>query len=430
MKNESTNLIAQVNGLVDYYDSRYSIVGIGTGVDEKGNITGNIDYQDGTFSDNYNKVIINNSTRMDPQTSTMDDGAIYVQFALNREAVINVLNGQENLDNVVEINSYSIFDKDGKVYAGIDKDSNPGSCNPEDKTTYEDDTDASLSLQLEVADAREIVGKVFLDSTSGELMTGEVRQGSGKYEDGEIGIEGVDVTLTENTGSGKIYTAKTDNNGDFYINGYIPGDYTLTYTWGDQTYTVQNYKGTIYDKDRDQNNKEWYKQDVDVRYTDAIDNYEQRQKIDEEIKHIENSTQTTIDKMDATTPTMGIGVEYETSYTASTGDRYTYKINNVDFGIVERARQDLGIVKKVRTMKITLANGQVINDIRIEDDGTITGEKQGVTYMKPSDNVEPSNGFVRVELDNEMMQGATLEVGYEFVATNNSELDYLSLIHI
>lgn len=426
MKNESTNLIAQVNGLVDYYDSRYSIVGIGTGVDEKGNITGNIDYQDGTFSDNYNKVIINNSTRMDPQTSTMDDGAIYVQFALNREAVINVLNGQENLDNVVEINSYSIFDKDGKVYAGIDKDSNPGSCNPEDKTTYEDDTDASLSLQLEVADAREIVGKVFLDSTSGELMTGEVRQGSGKYEDGEIGIEGVEVTLTENTGSGKIYTAKTDNNGDFYINGYIPGDYTLTYTWGDQTYTVQNYKGTIYDKDRDQNNKEWYKQDVDVRYTDAIDNYEQRQKIDEEIKHIENNTQTTIDKMDATTPTMGIGVEYETSYTASTGDRYTYKINNVDFGIVERARQDLGIVKKVRTMKITLANGQVINNIRIEDDGTITGEKQGVTYMKPSDNVEPSNGFVRVELDNEMMQGATLEVGYEFVATNNSELDYLS----
>lgn len=428
IKNESTNLTTQINSIVDYYDSRYTITGIGTGVDESGNITENLNYQDGTYNDNYNKVIITNNTRLDPQTSTLDadNGNVYVQFKLDRESVINILNGKENLDNVVEINSYSIFDRDGKVYAGIDKDSNPGTCNPEDKATYEDDTDASLALQLEVADAREMAGKVFLDSTSGELMTGQVRQGSGIYEDGETGIEGVDITLTENTGSGKIYTAKTDSNGDFYINGYIPGDYTLTYTWGDQTYTVQNYKGTVYNSSRDQSNKQWFKEDVDTRYTDALDNYEQRQNIDEEIKHIENSTKTTIEKMDSTTPTMGIGVEYENSYTASTGDRYTYRINNIDFGIVERARQDLGLTKKVRTMKITLANGQVITDITIEDDGKITGEKQGVTYMEPSDNTEPKNGFVRVELDNEMIQGSTLEVGYEFIATNNSELDYLS----
>ena len=428
LKNESTNLIAQINSIVDYYDSRYTIIGIGTGLDEKGNVTGNLTYQDGTYNDNYNKVIITNNTRLDPQTSTLDadNGNIYVQFKLGRESVINVLNGQENLDNVVEINSYSVFDQDGKVYAGIDKDSNPGVCNPEDKTTYEDDTDASLALQLEVADAREMTGKVFLDSTSGELMTGQVRQGSGIYEDGEIGIEGVDITLTENTGTGKVYTAKTDSNGDFYISGYIPGEYTLTYTWGDETYTVQNYKGTIYNSQRDQNNKQWYKQDVDIRYTDAIDDYNQRQNIDEEIKDIKNNTQTTIDKMNSTTPTMGIGVEYETSYTDSTGDKYTYRVSNIDFGIVERARQDLGLTKKVRTMRIMLANGQVVTNIRIEDDGRITGEKQGVTYMEPSDNTEPKNGFVRVELDNEMIQGSTLEVGYEFIAKNNSELDYLS----
>ena len=106
--------------------------------------------------------------------------------------------------------------------------------------------------------------------------------------------------------------------------------------------------------------------------------------------------------------------------------KYTYKINNIDFGIVERARQDLGLTKKVRTLKITLANGQVVTDLRVEDDGKITGQKQGVTYMKPSDNTEPENGFIRVELDNELIQGATLEVGYDFIATNNSELDYLS----
>ena len=435
MKNESTTLNAQINNIVDYYDSRYSIVGIGTGVDERGNITGSLDYTNGTYNDNYNRVVIYNNSRVDALTSTLDknEGNVYVQFELNREAVINVLNGQENLDNIVEINSYSIFDSNGNVYAGIDKDSNPGSCNPEDATTIEDDTDKALSLQLEVADAREMTGKVFEDEPIAEegqdasgIMTGKVRQGSGIYEDGETGIAGVEVTLTENTGSGKVYTATTDENGDFYINGYIPGDYTLTYTWGDQTYTVQNYKGTIYNQERDQNNKEWYKQDVDTRYTDALDDYELRQQIDAELTHIENSTQTTIDKMNSTTPTMGIGVEYENTTTASTGDRYTYQIRNIDFGIIERAKQDISLTKKVRTLKITLANGQEVSNIRIEDDGSMTGESSNTTYMPPSDTIQPGNGFVRVELDNEMIQGATLEVGYEFIATNNSELDYLS----
>ena len=55
--------------------------------------------------------------------------------------------------------------------------------------------------------------------------------------EGEKGIASVEVTLTENTGSEKVYTAKTDENGNFTITGFIPGDYTLTYTWGDETYT-------------------------------------------------------------------------------------------------------------------------------------------------------------------------------------------------
>ena len=281
-----------------------------------------------------------------------------------------------------------------------------------------------------MADARELTGKVFLDSTTGELMTGKVRQGSGAYEEGETGIQGVKVTLTENTGSGKVYETETDANGDFYISGYIPGDYTLTYTWGDKTYTVQNYKGTVYDSLRDQNNKEWYKQNVDTRKTDALDDYQTRLDIDKELQNIKYNTVTTIDKMNSTTPTMGIGVEYETTYTASSGDRYTYRIRNVDFGIVERARQAMDLSKRVGTFKVTLANGQVIVDTKIEEDENgnrkLTGQKSYVTYMGPSSNLEPANGFVRVELDNELIQGATVEVGYIIKATNISELDYLS----
>lgn len=422
MKNESSNLITQINSLVDYYDSRYNLTKVGTGLDDNGGVTGEVNHTESDYNANYKKTIINANAKIDAQ-KTSD---IYVEFELNRDAVINILSDKENLDNVAEINSYSIFDTNGNVYAGIDKDSNPGNAVPGEVTSYQDDTDSAPALKLEVADAREMSGKVFLDATSGELMTGKVRQGNGQYDDGEKGIPGVAVTLTENTGSGKVYTATTDENGDFYINNYIPGDYALTYTWGDQTYTVQNYKGTIYDVSRDQSNKQWYKENVDKRLTDALDDYELRQSIDNEIKSIRHDTKTTIDKMNSTTPTMGIGVEYESTYTASSGDRYVYKVSNIDFGIVERARQQIGLNKRVKSLKITLANGQVVTDITIDENGNITGQKDHVIYMKPSATTDPKNGFVRVELDNELIQGSTLEVSYEIKATNESEVDYLS----
>ncbi len=431
IRNESTNLTSQINSLVDYYDSKYSIVAIGTNKDEKtSNITGDINFETSNHNNEYSKVIINTNAKIEAQKTH----EIYVQFELSREAIINIMNNGENLENVVEINSYSTFGEDGKAYAGIDVDSNPGNVKPEDKSTYEDDTDSSPALQLEIADARELAGTVFLDETNmPDLQTNKERKGNGQYDKGEKGIGNVEITLTENTGSEKVYTGNTDESGNFTITGFIPGDYTLTYTWGDETYTVQNYKGTIYDKSRDQKNKEWYKQDVDKRLTDALDNYNKEQEapkgsrvqIDEEMKKLEKGKKEyTRTKMDSTTPTMGIGVEYDTVTSASSGDKYVYKINNVDFGIVERARQQIDLRKRVKTMKVTLANGQVITDLEIDEEGKITGLKDGVIYMGPSNNKDPKNGFVKLEMDNELIEGSKLEVTYEIKAINNSELDY------
>ena len=46
--------------------------------------------------------------------------------------------------------------------------------------------------------------------------------------------------------------------------------------------------------------------------------------------------------------------------------------------------------------------------------------------MPPSETTEPKNGFVRFELDSELMEGAKLEATYEIKATNSSEKDYLN----
>ena len=427
MKNQSTNLKAKVNSLVDYYDDKYTLAKVGTGVD-KGNLTGELTTPTSTKYENtkYNKAIIDTSSI---EIGAQEQKDIYVQFELNREAVLNILNSKENLDNVVEINSYSIYDENGKVYAGIDKDSNPGNTIPGNKATYEDDTDSAPGLLLELAEhSREMSGRVFLDSTSNELMTGKVREGSGEYEAGEKGIEGVKVVLTENSGSGRKYEAKTDKDGIFKIPGFIPGDYTLTYTWGDSTYTVQNYKGTIWTQEnrseKQANGTSWYKVNMDKQYSDAMDDYSLRQRIDsgEDIK-----------EMNSTTPEMNIEIEITSTTTTSFDDKFIpegYNVKNIDFGIVERARQKIDLEKRIKTFKVSLANGQVVADVTVNKDKngkrTLSEQVNHVNYIEPSATTLPNNGFIRLELDNELIQGAKVEVTYEITATNNSEVEYLS----
>ena len=59
MKNESSNLQVQVNNIVDYYDSNYTLIKTGTGIDEKGNVTGDISNSGSqSYNDKYQKVII------------------------------------------------------------------------------------------------------------------------------------------------------------------------------------------------------------------------------------------------------------------------------------------------------------------------------------------------------------------------------------
>lgn len=519
MVQSNANLIAKVNRIAEYYDAKYTVEHIGTKVDNNGDIKEetyiNNYTKAGTVKDKYQKIIIPCNIELNPQEPT----SMYVQFQLDKGSVVQILQDKDAqnptqakhlLNNIAEIDSYTILDKKKrKIYAGIDMNSNPGNCTVEDPKTYENDTSAAPGLQLELAEAREMTGKVFEDKVEPEqeqnpngIMVGKVRKGDGIYNENEEGIAGVKVTLKDDK-SGMTYKAVTvkedgnyliqkdseqtvkdknnkereytftatkteensDNNpdihhltkGEFYIIGYVPGDYTLTYQWGDKEHKVQNYKGTIYREkerktktdntqgswwyiDKKYNEQEQLQPTDDVtRYSDAMDNYEIRKEIDKQTSEIRKDTKQKIEqayegtnnengiitKMDSTTPLMKIDVEYKKAYTDSEGRKYSYCIDKVDFGIVERAKQDLVLTKRVNTLKATLANGQVVVDVTIDEDGKVTGEKNGLTYMKPSLNRKPINGFVRLELDNELIQGTKLEIGYVIKATNKSELDYI-----
>lgn len=107
--------------------------------------------------------------------------------------------------------------------------------------------------------------------------------------------------------------------------------------------------------------------------------------------------------------------------------KVTFSIENIDFGVIERPRQSIDVTKRAKSMKMTLANGQVIADAKIvEKDGKLQLEQQvkGVIYTEPSDKNNPKNGQIKAEIDNELIQGSKVEIEYEIKVQNNSEIDY------
>lgn len=468
LKNESGVLYSKINSLVDYFDARYTIEekgSIGTGY-ENGEIKDEINYKlDKSYQDaKYRKLIIDCNTKINPNESNRN---IYVEYTLTRDSVKDILFDEnwdektniEGLENIVEINSYSTYsDKDfTKSYAGIDGDSNPGSTIPGNKDTYEDDTDYAPGLILEVANSREITGTVFEDNAVDptEGGTNRERLGNGKFDDGEKTISGVQVGLYKEADfeeikdeDGKIIDMQleskakpvgtttyggdnkdsTGKDGAFTIKDFAPGEYRIVYFWGDGKYTIEDYKSTIWTSDnkneKDGNPNTWYRVNTDKRYSDALDNYDTRLKIDR--------GDTSINKMDSKTPTMVFGVELaddiDNKKTETSGiDKVTFSIENIDFGVIERPRQSIDVTKRAKSMKMTLANGQVIADAKIvEKDGKLQLEQQvkGVIYTEPSDKNNPKNGQIKAEIDNELIQGSKVEIEYEIKVQNNSEIDY------
>ena len=444
MINESTYL-GRINNIIDYSDSGLNMITAGTSVNDQDVISGNLKFgAKTTYNNNYSSNVVEVNSTIKQGT----ENVVYVQYELNRESVLKLINNNELINSTVEINSYTTFkdNNENTPVAVVDKDSVPGNAKPGDINTYEDDTFGARSLKLQLKNARSIEGTVFVDAST--LNTNNERLGNGIFDNGETTIAGVKVSLNEIGKDDSSYDGErvsmettTDENGNFTFTGYIPGNYNITYTWGNKTYKVQYYKGTVYDESRDQNNKEWYKVDVDTRKTDALDDGNTRRTIDEEMRQItKNNLDDEINKayeggsdtiktttMNSTTPGMALSVEYDTTITDGNDDKVEFKVKNIDFGIVERPKQKMEISKRVSAFKITLANGQVLVDATVDENGKLKGSHDNVTYMGPTSMNEINvNGILRTEIDSELIEGATLEATYTIKVTNTSEKDYES----
>ena len=456
--NTATNLYSRVNEMVSYFDNRYeSIESIS---ESDGTIyTKDIDYRiDGAYNkDGYKKVIITKRQDINKESEKY----LNITFKLSDEAIKSVLQNDIMLNEVTEITSYTTYsDRYNTLYAGIDKDSNPGNANPADKNTYEDDTDYSPSFKITIRE-REITGIVWEDSIISNDSNGV--KGNGEYDENENVVQNAKVELLEiiennegqvsyepaklykyDEGSNTVYdevsVLNTSQKGEYEFSGILPGKYVIKYTYGNMgeektticdlngniiEFNPDDYKSTIYRGGKTTDDGlDWYAKETSVnnskRLSDARDSdevIEHRIKDDTEIFYkvaIEKTNE--LKSIDSFTNNFEVGIEYDGEENKKSEENkrlIRIYFDQVDFGIIKRAEQNLKISKTITWVELVLANGQTIMSGNPQE-----GE---IKYLK----ILP-DGNISIELDSELVQGANLTVKYEVKAdTKGTEIDFL-----
>ena len=470
--NESS-IYTNLKTLSNYYDARYENIVV---KDDSGNVINGCQIDNSYNQNGLKKINIPANYLIAPgETREMT-----ITYQLNNDAVNALLNETLTLDSVTEVASYSSYSDAGSTpYAGIDIDSAPDTVQPKNvdgkiniTDTIEDDTDKAPSLILNVKEGRVIAGTVWEDSAREDLLglTGydKERKGDGIYDEAnENVVQDVKVELLTVTGSGyelaKLYkmdgsvadaSMMTTGQGDYNFSGVIPANYVLRYTYGDNNGTISvicdkdgnpvlddegnvkhveadEYKSTIYRGGNKANmDAYWYRGETsnvsgisrlsDARDTIAvkkdgttIDNIVEYRTTQEDEYNYQTVNAGLLKTVSADTAQFEIKLDYDINLdnTSGYGVELKFVFDNIDLGIIERPKQYLEIGKQVANLQIVLPNG---NDLINGDPRT--ANLQGVRVLDDD---------VYIEIDNEIIQSATLRITYEISADNTKcEIDY------
>lgn len=449
IRNQSSNLYGEITELVDYYDKDYTYSSSYIG-DANGNKKQDISWSQGQKADvayktdKYNTMY---TTGLAGQKIGTDDLYVYITYEVNKDSDGRILlDGDTDVKrNTVEINGYKSYNNNGELAGLIDIDSTPGNYNPNNigtDTKYEDDTDQAAGLKFVLKGERSLNGyawedKTVLDKTSGAKI------GNGIREKGEPTIAGVTVQLVE-AKSGAEYVwqqTTTGDNGYYQFNGYIPGNYFVRFKYGDTESTVltkanggkndtsyngQDYKSTTYvekgnttwqiestpllsdarDDMTRRNSVNSYSQEMTNHKAQVLASYKAQQVNKELLNEMIANTY-----MLANTEGMSLGIEKADTEAQTIGDFKDYAIENVDLGLEKRPTAELKMTKDLAHIRVILEDGTVLFDT----DKT----QKDIAWQGPD-----RGNQVTVTMDENLMQGATVELTYKMTVTNVGETDY------
>lgn len=485
VRNQSGVIDAKVRGVAEYYDEDYTYV---EGSAYLGNRKGE-KISDVTVSEETSAPISGYKQRtitgLDKDTlKAGDDMYIYITFSVGTGTDIK-LDDDAGKGNMAEILGYSTYYgdkatapndgnsltyteyKEGDTAGRVDVDSNPGNAKSVDESTFEDDTDRAPYIRVKLATKeRTTNGYVWEDARTN--VEGDAAVGNGIRDQGETLIDGIKVELwNKDTNSiAKIYNGttwedartETANGGQYSFDGFVPGNYYIKFIYGekaDSKYNGQDYKSTTYAgtkvytgfKYSNPDNDDKLSEAEDTLYSDARDIYgnETTEGTRAYVTSLYSGKMTnprvtklndniTSAYMQAKTGIINIYIEKggdNLPGLTGTEENRTYKIENIDLGLQERAKAQLMLSKEVSNIKVTLSNGNVLFDngssatnLTWQNKKYHTNGYDGKLMKEPNRNNEMQS--ILLTMDEELMHGATIKVTYKIKVENIGEVDYAS----
>ena len=422
---------------------------------------------------------------------------MFITFEVDKNGYKNPTDRPDLLgdkNNVAEIANYSTFYKNGKVAGIIDRDSAPDNIdlNRNVKEWYEDDTESAPTINIHLYNYnREINGNVWEEAETKELLYGQ-KVGDGLMDESENKVPHIDALLVEKiqidgveyekiwteddfndltAEERKIFRLKdveTDENGYYYFQGVLAGNYVVRFKYGNKEanvrYNGQDYKNTAYQADMKNSdgtatlNNEW--QDLRAstlnatRVSDARDYELQRMKVIAYSQNINNHIGNALESADdsiknhdeliantqmvANTAKMNIEIEHQDfiNYgevnTVNGIQEYTYYVRNIDFGLERRSPTVIELNKRLSRIQLLKDNGTtVIMDVSFNEDGTVNTESKDskftrkLTHVSEIPNIQ---GLEYIPIESSFLTGTTLKIEYKIKVTNRSEVDWTGKI--
>jgi len=390
-----------------------------------------------------------------------------IQFSVNKEAILDILNHanegiKEKYPTMAEAVGYHKYTrKDYSWQNDISKD---------DQTHITKDdkrSDNAPYLIFKLGEERVISGRVFKDNV---ITTDGQKLGNGEYDNGEKGVADVNVELLDITGTetdvtklsvsnlygvegdgnnprtaiSKIAQVKTNEDGSYSLNGIVPGYYYLRFVYGNGEYVIKDFKGNVINTnvaskiDNTQidskdykstiitnkvaievleggKDEYWYKKLGSVNASVARDNLNTRIELNKgNTKNIMAGTARVAISIE-NTPTDVANIEI--SEDGKQAKLASNKFDGFNLGIIEVPNQEAKIEKIITNMKLTTAENRIVFNGNPE-----TGKLQGVSDLDNAQN--GGSTYVRTELPDSIIVGATLELTYTIKVTNVSDVNY------
>ena len=114
--------------------------------------------------------------------------------------------------------------------------------------------------------------------------------------------------------------------------------------------------------------------------------------------------------------------------------RHEYRIGNIDFGLEERSSTVLKLKKEISKITLTSIDGQVLIEANYAKDesGNMVASGTGVEHIQSLNSIRDdennynkivTQGFRYINIDEKLMQGATIKIDYSIVVENLGEID-------